>query len=185
MELLRGVACPAKVTKQSVGAEKSIMKFTFHTTSSITIVGLLLVHAAVALSRAEESSGDKNSLPKPQLALLERFCTECHDTETQEGKLDLASIFTSPIAKHSATWEKVVRKLKHPPNAAFGFRSAFVQRSTCRSFPLWVPASIITPNVIRIPDHRKHLRRTESNRISECYQRSARFGYRCECSTSC
>lgn len=111
MELLRGVACPTKVTKQSVGAEKSIMKFTFHTTSSITIVGLLLVHSAVALSRAEESSGDKNSLPKPQLALLERFCTECHDTETQEGKLDLASIFTSPIAKHSATWEKVVRKL--------------------------------------------------------------------------
>jgi len=95
------------------------MKFVFHTTRSVTIVGLflLVVHITTAFSQAEDNSDDQSFLPKRHIALLERFCIDCHDAETQEGKLNLASILTSPIAKQPDTWEKVVRKLntRHMP----------------------------------------------------------------------
>jgi Protein of unknown function (DUF1587)/Protein of unknown function (DUF1595)/Protein of unknown function (DUF1592)/Planctomycete cytochrome C len=50
---------------------------------------------------------------------VQRYCFECHDTETKKGALDLETISADLIAKHSAIWEKVVRQLdaRHMPPA--------------------------------------------------------------------
>lgn len=48
---------------------------------------------------------------------LERFCIDCHDADTKKGGVDLDSILQDGIAKHPATWEKVVKQLnaRHMP----------------------------------------------------------------------
>ena len=95
------------------------MHFPSHVARTVGIGGLLLflVHVTNAACQADEIKNDDDSLPKTELAVLNRFCMECHDAETQEGELDLAAILTAPIAKHSSIWEKVVRKLttRHMP----------------------------------------------------------------------
>ncbi|MEE2934726.1 MAG: DUF1592 domain-containing protein [Planctomycetota bacterium] len=95
------------------------MKISFYTKSSLVIGYLLplILHISAASGRADETNSDNGSLPNPQVALLERFCMECHDAETDEGEFDLESILTSSISKHSGVWEKVVQKLnaRHMP----------------------------------------------------------------------
>lgn len=54
---------------------------------------------------------------QPPRAALEQFCIDCHDAETKKGGVDLNSILQDGIAKHPATWEKVVKQLnaRHMP----------------------------------------------------------------------
>lgn len=47
----------------------------------------------------------------PPVALMERYCIDCHDDGVQKGDLDLNSILRDPLAEHSSTWEKVVTKM--------------------------------------------------------------------------
>jgi hypothetical protein len=43
---------------------------------------------------------------------IDRYCIYCHDSDAQEGQLDLDSIFTQDIAANSNKWEYVVRKIE-------------------------------------------------------------------------
>lgn len=47
----------------------------------------------------------------PPVALMERYCIDCHDDSVQKGDLDLNSILRDPVGAHPAMWEKVVRKM--------------------------------------------------------------------------
>jgi len=51
------------------------------------------------------------SASAPVRETVERFCVDCHDAETKKGGLDLDSILGADIARHSETWEKVVRQI--------------------------------------------------------------------------
>ncbi len=42
---------------------------------------------------------------------MESYCLDCHDAESKKGNLDLTPLFGAELAKHSDTWERVVRKL--------------------------------------------------------------------------
>lgn len=67
--------------------------------------GILLLLVCTAAAE------DEGVLPKSKVALLDRFCIDCHDADVQKGELDLDPVLGAPIADHPATWEKVVRKL--------------------------------------------------------------------------
>jgi Protein of unknown function (DUF1588)/Protein of unknown function (DUF1592)/Protein of unknown function (DUF1585)/Protein of unknown function (DUF1587)/Protein of unknown function (DUF1595)/Planctomycete cytochrome C len=60
------------------------------------------------------SSAFAETLPR---AVLETYCIDCHDADSSKGDVDLDSILQDGIAKHSATWEKVVKQLnaRHMP----------------------------------------------------------------------
>ena len=45
------------------------------------------------------------------LPVIQKYCYDCHDSAMQEGDLDLETLAGQDLAEHSATWEKVVRKL--------------------------------------------------------------------------
>jgi hypothetical protein len=53
----------------------------------------------------------------PPRAVLERYCVDCHDSETKKGGIDLDSILRDDIAKHAETWENVAKQLnaRHMP----------------------------------------------------------------------
>ena len=55
----------------------------------------------------------------PPRALLEQFCTDCHDADTSKGDLDLASILSDDVKMHPQVWEDVIRQLqaRHMPPA--------------------------------------------------------------------
>ncbi len=57
-----------------------------------------------------------------QLALMERYCTECHNSAEVAGGLSLEQIDISDVHAEAETWEKVVRKLRGglvpPPGSA-------------------------------------------------------------------
>lgn len=47
----------------------------------------------------------------PPQALFERFCIDCHDSETKKGGIDLASVLGDDVTQHSAMWEGVVKQM--------------------------------------------------------------------------
>ena len=47
----------------------------------------------------------------PQQALINRYCVGCHNQRTRSGNLRLDELDVSDVAKHSETWEKVIRKV--------------------------------------------------------------------------
>src|SRR5437764_909685 len=44
-------------------------------------------------------------------AVLDRYCTGCHNSKTKTGGLDLVAASAERVDKSPAVWEKVVRKL--------------------------------------------------------------------------
>ena len=45
-------------------------------------------------------------------SLVEQYCANCHDSELKKGNLDLESIASEDITRHSDVWEKAVRRLR-------------------------------------------------------------------------
>ncbi len=68
------------------------------------LLGGMLLAGPVALAQAV--------LGKDQKALLDEYCTGCHNSEDFSGSLDLGSVLNEGIRGHGETWEKVIRKLR-------------------------------------------------------------------------
>ena len=66
----------------------------------MAVVALLAGRAAIAADTA------------PVRAVVDRYCTTCHDDAEPEGGLDLASILDDDFPRHAEAWEKVVRRLR-------------------------------------------------------------------------
>ena len=46
------------------------------------------------------------------MAVVKRYCFDCHDSDIQKGDLNLQELLEKGIGGHSDVWEKVVRKMK-------------------------------------------------------------------------
>ncbi|MBG87871.1 MAG: hypothetical protein CMO80_13335 [Verrucomicrobiales bacterium] len=77
-----------------------------------------LLIAAVALAVSTSLSAEQ--LEDSVIDFAEAWCTGCHSSDEKKGGLDLENILEHDMAKHSATWELVVRRLgarqMPPPN---------------------------------------------------------------------
>jgi hypothetical protein len=45
-------------------------------------------------------------------AVVDRYCADCHDSESKKGGLDLLSANVHDVTQHPDVWEKVIRKLR-------------------------------------------------------------------------
>src|SRR5687768_14559439 len=57
----------------------------------------------------------------PERTAIDRYCAGCHNNQTKAGGLTLDTISADGVDRHSAVWEKVVRRLRvrsMPPEGA-------------------------------------------------------------------
>jgi len=62
-----------------------------------------------------------NARPAADLALIEQYCTTCHNERQKTAGLALDVLLPSGLGAHAETWEKVIRKLRlgvMPPQGA-------------------------------------------------------------------
>src|SRR4029450_12948219 len=48
----------------------------------------------------------------PHVALVDKFCSSCHDEFEKKGDLALDMLVFEDVSRHPDVWEKVVRKLR-------------------------------------------------------------------------
>jgi hypothetical protein len=49
---------------------------------------------------------------RPPVGAIREYCVDCHDADVKKGALDLEALLGESIPKHSAAWEKAVRKMQ-------------------------------------------------------------------------
>jgi hypothetical protein len=69
----------------------------------VALAATLLLSASVAAQHA---------LPANYAALLDTYCTKCHNAEDWAGSLDFSLLDRSNVLADAATWEKVMRKFR-------------------------------------------------------------------------
>jgi len=75
--------------------------------ATLTVLGAFLLAPLTALHAADKP-------PQPIAALIERNCTECHDAETNKGKLDLTSLTFDPAdPKGMERWVQVFDRVEN------------------------------------------------------------------------
>jgi hypothetical protein len=62
-------------------------------------------------------------------ALIDQYCTNCHNPDDKVAGLDLQSMNLDQIAEGAETWEKVVKKTARRNDAAAGSAQAAAGRS--------------------------------------------------------
>jgi Protein of unknown function (DUF1592)/Protein of unknown function (DUF1588)/Protein of unknown function (DUF1585)/Protein of unknown function (DUF1587)/Protein of unknown function (DUF1595)/Planctomycete cytochrome C len=67
--------------------------------------------------RSSTAEGGKSEIRNGQTAVtvnsvVSQYCFDCHDGDAKKGGLDLERISRDDVARHSAEWEKVIRKLR-------------------------------------------------------------------------
>ncbi|MDX1382842.1 MAG: DUF1592 domain-containing protein [Thermoanaerobaculia bacterium] len=67
--------------------------------------------AAGVLAATAVTAQPAPDAPPPHVALVERHCLACHDSDLRTGGLDLETAAAADLRLHRETWEKVVRKL--------------------------------------------------------------------------
>jgi hypothetical protein len=84
------------------------MKVYFHSLVSLLLATLPALHAA-------------DEAPQPIATLIEQSCTECHDTETKKGNLDLTELtFDLADPKGMERWVQVFDRVENgdmPPKS--------------------------------------------------------------------
>ena len=75
------------------------------TCNPITLVCTALVAFAIARVAVAVETGSVR-------AVVDRYCTGCHDDAEPEGGLDLATILDDQFPAHAQSWEKVVRRMR-------------------------------------------------------------------------
>src|SRR5689334_10477707 len=70
---------------------------------------LLVVEMPQSAPRATIASPQATS---PVPAMVDEFCSGCHNHTNKKGGLDLESVRSEEVAQHTDIWEKVVRKLR-------------------------------------------------------------------------
>lgn len=68
-----------------------------------------LAALALAGSSATAFAAETNAT----VALLQKFCVDCHDGATKKGDLNFETLDAARPETHAATWEAVVKKLEH------------------------------------------------------------------------
>ena len=76
-----------------------------------------------------------------QRAVIDRYCTGCHNDRLKTGGLSLGAIDLNDVPKSAQTWEKVVRKLRAGLMPPAGAARPSVRRRT-RSPAGWRASSI-------------------------------------------
>jgi hypothetical protein len=72
---------------------------------AINCLGILLSAGLAAPSSASH-------LPAQVSSVVQQFCLDCHDGGLKKGGFDLDIILREDVARHSAEWENVARKLR-------------------------------------------------------------------------
>jgi hypothetical protein len=108
------------------------------------------------------SAPASSSAKSPQRALIDQYCTNCHNSDDKVAGLDLEKMSLDQVAEGAETWEKVVKKLRggmmpplgqpKPPQAGVESLIAMLETSLDR-------AGAAKPNPGRTSIHR--LNRTE------------------------
>lgn len=75
-------------------------------------LGWIVVALAAFDPPAGAAQGEALSPPAAVRAMLGRYCLDCHDADVKKGDLDLARLEQDDVARHSADWEKILRKLQ-------------------------------------------------------------------------
>jgi mono/diheme cytochrome c family protein len=92
---------------------------------ALAVLSFVVVWGSVAYLQA----GDQAQRPRPAAtvpvgasapvmagaapaALVDRYCTTCHNTKLKTGGLVLQDLDLADVAAHGATWERVVRKVR-------------------------------------------------------------------------
>lgn len=68
-----------------------------------------LIISALAFFLAHAAYGQDE--PASMHAVVDRYCTKCHDADVAKGDLDLESVLNDQVAGHPEIWEKVARRL--------------------------------------------------------------------------
>jgi hypothetical protein len=68
-----------------------------------------LIISGLALTLAHAAYGQNE--PASVHAVVDRYCTKCHDADVAKGDLDLESVLNDQVAGHPEIWEKVARRL--------------------------------------------------------------------------
>ena len=77
----------------------------------IGLVGLVAA-GGTALTQTPASRTARQSPGEPPVALVDTYCSSCHDEFEKKGDLALDMVARQDIARHPEVWEKVVRKLR-------------------------------------------------------------------------
>jgi hypothetical protein len=68
-----------------------------------------LIISALALALAHTAYGQH--APASVSAVVDRYCTSCHDADSAKGDMDLESALNDHVSGHPELWEKVARRL--------------------------------------------------------------------------
>jgi hypothetical protein len=79
--------------------------------ASVGLVSLLWTGAAVS-SSPTRAQAPANPPTAPHVALVDKYCVNCHDESEKKGDLALDGIEALEVSRHADVWERVVRKLR-------------------------------------------------------------------------
>jgi hypothetical protein len=104
-----------------------------------------------------------------QFAMIDRYCTECHNSAEVAGGLSLEQIDASNIHARAETWEKVVRKLRGglmPPPGEPRPEASDIEQFVSFMESRIDAAALGTPSVGAVPLHRLN-RKEYSNAVRD------------------
>lgn len=71
-----------------------------------------LLYASLVFTTTFATAEPKAALPEKHFTFLENYCLDCHDTDTQKGKIDLESLsFNLGSIESAEMWQKVLNTL--------------------------------------------------------------------------
>jgi mono/diheme cytochrome c family protein len=73
---------------------------------------LILVQASAVLSSQAGRPAAAGSAPNPQQALMNQYCSGCHNQDDNAGGMALDKLDFEKVGKDAAVWERVVRKVR-------------------------------------------------------------------------
>ncbi|MBI1355556.1 MAG: DUF1592 domain-containing protein [Acidobacteria bacterium] len=71
-----------------------------------------LANWLAALAIAGAAAGPAAAEPPAASSFVSQYCVACHSDQAKTGGLTLEPYLDEPVSEHSATWEKVVRRLR-------------------------------------------------------------------------
>jgi hypothetical protein len=87
--------------------------------AAILTAGMVLVTVSAygwqrssAPASGSASAAGSSLAKSPNRALIDQYCTNCHNADDKVAGLDLEGMSLDQIAEGAETWEKVVKKLR-------------------------------------------------------------------------
>ena len=96
---------------------------------SIPLPTFLCLIASISFSQAEEAV-----LPKKHAPFIEKYCFECHDSLTEEGKVNLEDLaFQINTLEGAELWQKVLNAMNSGKRVTTHIGSSGQRKATCSS----------------------------------------------------